>query len=332
MAKKAGTKPKAHNFPKLHHAIRPDVNGLDTPLRLAAEAEVAGVRFDGVDLRLHSLDDAGLCLETWAEKAAARLVIGTVRAPVRQGGDALCDRDAYLAQIRKTCETAQKLRKLGVRPFGCVQIDTAIQVELWSKDPEGNQKALAETFSEACEIAAEFDEVLACAGTIRWGGMHSARRMVELLERVDRPQTLGFQADMADTLQYLFSPTAPEDRILPDDFDWNDKVAFDAAYKKMTNALRPWTVDLRIAQTDGTVLGRGEGHDNDKSARHCLPKDPDGKLDIPYYAGFWLRDEDGLTKRFLHICWDDDADQGEGQDWNDALEAMIAVRSRHGWK
>ena len=49
--------------------------------------------------------------------------------------------------------------------------------------------------------------------------------MLELLEMVDRPQTLGFQADMAHTLLYLLGYNAPEDALLPQDFDWHDRPA-----------------------------------------------------------------------------------------------------------
>ena len=61
-------------------------------------------------------------------------------------------------------------------------------------------------------------ERLAAEGEICWGGMHSWRRMVELLELVDRPETLGFQADMAHTLLYTLGYNAPEDRLLPEGF------------------------------------------------------------------------------------------------------------------
>ena len=47
--------------------------------------------------------------------------------------------------------------------------------------------------------------------------------MTELLEMVDRPKTLGFQADMAHTLLYTMGYNAPEDRILPDGYDWKDR-------------------------------------------------------------------------------------------------------------
>ena len=37
---------------------------------------------------------------------------------------------------------------------------------------------------------------------------------------VDRPETLGFQADMAHTLLYTMGYNAPEDAILPPQFDF----------------------------------------------------------------------------------------------------------------
>ena len=32
---------------------------------------------------------------------------------------------------------------------------------------------------------------------------------------------------------------------------------------------------------------------HDKTGRHCLPNDPNGKLDIVTHAGYWLRDDNG---------------------------------------
>ena len=63
---------------------------------------------------------------------------------------------------------------------------------------------------------------------------------------------------------------------------------------------------------------------------------PDGKLDIPHHASYWLRDEQRqLTKNFMHICWDGcmfPNDVMMRQDtWNNILRAMIAVRDQHGW-
>ena len=73
------------------------------------------------------------------------------------------------------------------------------------------------------------------------------------------------------------------------------------------------------------------------TGRHCLPHDPNGKLNIPRDAGFWLRDEHGrLTRRIRHICWDGCMFPNEvmmkADTWNDILGVMAAVRDAHGWR
>jgi hypothetical protein len=163
--------------------------------------------------------------------------------------------------------------------------------------------------------------------------MHSWRAMINTLEETDRPQTIGFQADMAHTMLYTMGYNSPRDRLLPKDFNWKSKKTLDEALKKMTAALRPWTIDFHVAQNDGTVKGLGY---HDKTGRHCMVNDPNGKLDIPKHAGLWLRDEDGeLVKAFRHICWDGcmfpNDEMMKPQMWNDILATMIKVRDKHGW-
>ena len=44
---------------------------------------------------------------------------------------------------------------------------------------------------------------------------------------------------------------------------------------------------------------------HDKTGRHCLVNDLDGKLDVVRVAGYWLRDTSGKpTRAIRHICWD----------------------------
>jgi len=164
--------------------------------------------------------------------------------------------------------------------------------------------------------------------------MHSWKKMVDLLERVNRPKSLGFQADMAHTLLYILGYNATEDAILPPEWDWSDPHRLDEAMKTLTQALRPWTMDFHVAQNDATVHGSGT---HDKTGHHCLPNDPNGKLSISHHAGYWLHGEDGrLTKAFRHICWDGCMFPNEvmmkPETWNDILGAMIAVRDAHGWR
>ena len=338
-----------NEYPKLHNAMWPGLVGkgpdseppidLDTMLDLTAKAEVNGQKFDGVDIFLAdphtSIDVSDDGIKELADKVSAKgFVIGSCVAPVwgssTLGGPE--EEKIFLTQIEKACRISQKLRELGVRPYGVIRIDSSASPAEWAKDPEGNQQKIVEVFRQACDIAADYGESLAAEGEICWGGMHNWKDMMDLLERVDRPN-FGFQADMAHTLLYLLGYNAPEHRLVPEDFDWNDTEAFEAAYRKMTAALRPWTIDFHVAQNDATVFGSGS---HDKTGRHCLVTDPNGKLDIPRYAGYWLRDEDGtLTKAFKHICWDGCMFPNEvmlkQQTWNDILAVMLKVRDAHGW-
>lgn len=341
-------------FPKLHNAMWPGLVGkgpdseppidLDTMLRLTAASSVEGQRFDGVDLFLFEphvnidLDADGV--KALAEKISGyNLKIGSVVAPVwppTGGGSAMgseADREGFLSSVRKAARIASQLRSLGIRPYGVIRIDSACSPSDWSADPAFNQRRIAETFREAALIAQDHGERLAAEGEICWGGMHSWKYMLELLELVDEPETLGFQADMAHTLLYTMGYNAPEHRILPEGYDWSDAGVKQAALQTMTDALRPWTIDFHVAQNDATVKGSGS---HDKTGRHCLPNDPNGKLDITTDAGFWLRDENGeLTRRMRHICWDGCMFPNDTllkqETWNSILAAMIGVRNSHGW-
>jgi sugar phosphate isomerase/epimerase len=317
---------------------------LDTMLNLTEAARAGGARFDGVDLFLFdphvSIDSSDDDLKKLADKIRGKnLAIGSLVAPVwppTGGGSAMGsdeERKNFLTQVRKACAIGKKLRGTGVRTSGIIRIDSAASPSEWMKDPAENTKKIAATFREACDIAEQYGERLAAEGEICWGGMHSVKRNVELMEAVNRPQTLGFQADMAHTLLFTMGYNAPDDRILPENFDWSDQQALDEGLRTMTRALRPWTIDFHVAQNDATVKGSGS---HDKTGRHCLPHDPDGKLDIVRHAGFWLRDESGKpTRAVQHICWDGcmfpNATMTQQKTWNDILGVMVAVREAHGW-
>jgi sugar phosphate isomerase/epimerase len=345
-----------NNHPRIHNAMWPGLVGkgspgaepilsLDTMLDLTAKAEVDGIKFDGVDIFLYephiNINISDDDLKRVADKIRGRgLKVGSVVAPVwppTGGGSAMGsvqDRMRFVEQVRKACRIGNRLRELGMRPHGVVRIDSASSVEEWSKDPEAGTQLIAKTFREACDVAESFGERLAAEGEICWGGMHSWRAMVRLLEAVGRPQTLGFQADMAHTLLYTLGYNAPADALLPPGYDWQDDTPLQEALWKLTQELRPWTIDFHVAQNDATVKGSGT---HDKTGHHCLATDPHGKLDIPHDAGHWLRDEKGqLTKAFHHICWDGCMFPNDvmlkQQTWNDILAVMIAVRDEHGWR
>jgi hypothetical protein len=202
----------------------------------------------------------------------------------------------------------------------------------WDKDPVGGTKLIAETFREAGRIAESYGEFIVAEGEICWGGMHSWYENVKLLEMVGMPGVVGYQADMAHSMLFVLGANAEQDRLLPADFDWSDKAALDAAYKKVADALRPWTLDFHVAQNDGTTFGSG---DHEKTGRHCQIDDPNGRLDVVKHAGYWLRDKGALTRKMRHICWDGcmfpNAVMENQETWNKILGAMVAVRAAHGW-
>ena len=317
---------------------------LDTMLNLTAAARVGGARFDGVDLFLSlphtDIDSSDADLKDLADKLSRHnLVAGSLVAPVwppTGGGSAMGsneERGRFLTQVRKACSIGRKLRDLGVRSYGVIRIDSAVGPSEWASDPAGNTRRIAETFREACTIAEDHGERLAAEGEICWGGMHGWKHMVELIELVDRPKTLGFQADMAHTMLYTMGFNSPESRLLPADFDWSDTRVLKDALRTVANALRPWTIDFHVAQNDGTVKGSGS---HDKTGRHCPPNDPNGRMNIVEVAGLWMRGENGQpTRAFQHICWDGCMFPNEmmlaPETWTNILATMIQVRDAHGW-
>jgi sugar phosphate isomerase/epimerase len=344
-----------NNYPKLHNAMWPGVVGkghgdaepfipLDTLLELTANANVNGQKFDGVDLWLAdphiSIDSSRDDVKRVSDKFAGYgFEVGSVVAPIwggAGGGSAMGDaeeRKRYIDAVRKAATIGQQMREIGIRPSGGIRIDSSTSVEDWDKNPEGGTKRIAETFREAAKVAQDHGEYLVAEGEICWGGMHSWRANKELLEEVNMPGKVGYQADMAHSMLFVLGANAEKDRLLPKDYDWKDKAALDVAYRKVADALRRWTLDFHVAQNDGTTFGSGY---HAVTGRHVPIDDPNGRLDVVKHAGYWLRDEKGnLTKTMRHICWDGcmfpNAKLEQAQTWNAILDVMLKVRAAHGW-
>ena len=230
--------------------------------------------------------------------------------------------------VEYTSRIAGVFNDHGVRKHGVIRIDSAeFGVEEWRKDAPGNTAKIVETFKEAAKIAADSGERLAAEGEICWAGMHSWKDMLDILEGVGMPESLGFQADLAHTYLYLLGYNAPEHALVGENYSDEE---FWTAYETMTDKLRPWTIDFHVAQNDGTVHGAGT---HDKTGKHCPADDPNGKLDIVKASGYWLKDahERGIE----HICWDGCMFPNEMLEkvdtWNTILDTMIKVRDAHGW-
>ncbi len=341
----------SHTSPKLHNAMWPGLVGkgteagqeppigLEEMLDLTAAAEVNGQKFEGIDYFLflpHTNPEASDAeLKQIADMIASKgFKVGSLVAPVWPGtvGDSAMGDDVakekFLSAVRMACRIAKIFNEHGVRQYGCIRIDSAeFGVEKWRADTKANTTKIANTFREAALIAADAGERLAAEGEICWAGMHSWKDMLDLLEEVGMPKTLGFQADLAHTYLYLMGYNAAEHALLKEGYTQDE---FYAAYERMTDKLRPWTIDFHVAQNDGHVHGAGA---HDKTGKHCPADDPNGKLDIVKCSGYWLKD--AQQRGIQHICWDgcmfpNDMLE-EPKTWNTILDTMIKVRQAHGW-
>ena len=268
--------------------------------------------------------------------------VGSFVAPIwggAGGGSAMGsdeDRKRFVTQVSKASAIGKQMRDLGIRPTGGIRINSSVGVEAWDKDPKGNTKKIAETFREAAKAAQDYGEFLVAEGEICWGGMHSWREKVNLLELVGDagrgrlPGRHGPLAALHPGLQCR-EGSAPARRITTG----RTRRRSTPPITRSTDALRPWTLDFHVAQNDGTVFGSGDhdktgpplpGHRPQRQARHRQARRLSGCATT----------SGNLTKTIRHICWDGcmfpNAVMMKPETWNAMLGAMITVRDAHGWR
>jgi hypothetical protein len=314
--------------------------GLDEMLAITAAAEVDSIKFDRVDLFLAepytSIDWSSDDIKKLANKIEQNLEVGSVVAPVwppAGGGSAMgdeADRKRFVEMVRKAFHIGKQLREFDVRNGGVVRIDSAASVGLG----QGSHRQ----YPHNCQ---HLPASLRCR---RGQWRASRRRGRNLLGRHaqlaghGRPFAAGRPAENIGLPGRhgahfaLDARLAPEARILPADFDWKQREVLDAALKKLTDALRPRTIDFHVVQNDTTVKGLGS---HDTTGRHCLVNDPDGKFDVVRVAGYWVRDTSGKpTRAIRHICWNGcifpNSVMRQPQTWNDVLKATVDVRDAQG--
>ncbi len=330
---------------KLHNAMWPGLVGkgdgpdqeppisLERMLQLTASAEVNGRKFDGIDYFLFHPHTDPNSTDDQLRKIADQIQgygfsVGSLVAPVWPGtvGDSAMGDDAaqakFLEAVKVGCRIAKIFNEHGIRKYGVIRIDSAeFGIEKWRQNAKANTARIVATFKEASKIAADHGERLAAEGEICWAGMHSWKDMLDILEGVGMPKTFGFQADLAHTYLYLLGYNAPEHALLKEGYSQEE---FYAAYKQMTDKLRPWTIDFHVAQNDGHVHGAGA---HDKTGKHCPADDSNGKLDIVRCASYWL--EDYTQRGIQHICWDGcmfpNATLENPKTWKTILAKMIEV-------
>ena len=304
---------------KLHNAMWPGLVGkepgtdhppisLERMLELTAAAEVNGRKFDGVDLFLfhpHTDPDASDdAIKAMADKIAAHgLKVGSLVAPVWPGTVGGIAPWAPPRTARNSCSPWKKPAASPASSTSTASASTASSASTppaasptGRRIPRATPRRSPRPSARPARSPQQHGERLAAEGEICWGGMHSWKAMLDTLEATGMPETVGFQADLAHTYLYLMGYNAPEAALLKEGYTEDE---FWAAYKTMTDALRPWTFDFHVAQNDGSVHGTGS---HDKTGRHCQADDPNGKLDIAKCSTYWLKD--AAARGMKHICWD----------------------------
>jgi hypothetical protein len=258
------------------------------------------------------------------------------------GGSAMGDADErkrFLTQVEKGLRSASRCaRSASARPAG-IRIDSSTGVEDWDKDPEGNTKKIAETFREAGKIAQDHGEFIVAEGEICWGGMHSWRENVKLLEMVNMPDVVGYQADMAHSMLFVLGANAEKDRSCP---------------PTTTGATRPRS--MPPTRRSPTRCAPGPRFPRRPERRHDVrlrrprkdrPALPGRRPERPARYGqarrlLAARREGNLTKRMRHICWDGcmfpnavmeagDLEQGPRRHDQGARRARLAGSARATW-
>src|SRR5690606_15270233 len=157
---------------KLHNATWPGFVGkgegsepiipLDDLLNFTVNAEVDGVKFDGIDIGLFephfNIDATDDELKKLADRVGELgLNIGSLVAPIwpPTGGSAMGsadDRKKFVEMVRKAARFGQKLKDYGVRHYGVIRVDSATDPASWEKDPVANTKLIARSEEHTSEL------------------------------------------------------------------------------------------------------------------------------------------------------------------------------------
>ena len=293
------------------------------------------VRFDGIDYfptdEEFPDDDIERGCERVAEMVTSRgLQIGSIVPFVWQGsagGDQEA-RERYFSAVKRGVAIAKQFRKLQVRTGGVIRLDSATSVDAWrSGGPEKMSTLIAESMKLAVQHAAAEGENCSAEIECCWGGMHTVQKAIELFTRIDEP-TFGLMLDMAHICQAVLGTNEPTDGFLPQQWEWN-RQEFDAAVYEAAQQVGPYVNCFHVAQTTLETFGSGS---HERTGRHALPDDPNGKLEIPLHASLMSahipRGLAGLKQATWDSCMIDSTTLREQRTWDRILQSMCEVRQR----
>jgi hypothetical protein len=190
---------------------------LDRMLELTAKAEVNGQKFEGIDcscfIRTPIRTPRTTRCGRWPTKSPAWASLSDRSSP-RLAGDGRRLGDGF----RRGPQEFRPRRRKGLPD--CRRAQEARRPEV-RRDPDrlgrqGRRSGMptrpatprrSPPRSAKRPKWPDHGERLAAEGEICWAGMHSWKNMLDLLNEVGMPETVGFQADQAHTYLYLWATT-----------------------------------------------------------------------------------------------------------------------------
>ena len=185
-------------------------------------------------------------------------------------------RTKFVLAVEKACRIAKIFNEHGVREYGVIRIDSA---ELRHRLGEGPGRKHRKTSPRPSAKPARSPSNTASASPPKAksaGAACTRGRPCSTPSKRPACRTPSASRPTSPTpISICWATTPRKHALLKEGYT---EAEFWAAYTTMTDALRPWTIDFHVAQNDGSVHGTGS---HDKTGRHCLADDPNGKLDIP---------------------------------------------------
>ena len=157
----------------------------------------------------------------------------------------------------------------GVRPYGVVRIDSACGPATGRKTPRAIRRRSPRPSARPRDIAEGSRRAPGRRGR-NLLGRHALLATHGPTARNGRPprDRSASRPTWPTRCSTRSATTPPKTRILPAELRLEGPVASSTTRcKKLTDALRPWTIDFHVAQNDATVHGTGS---HDKTGRHCL--------------------------------------------------------------
>ena len=165
------------------------------------------------------------------------------------------------------CRIAGIFNKHGVRKYGVIRIDSAeFGVAKWRENPKANTAKHRGHLQEGGEDRGAITASASPRKAKSAGRACIRGRTCSICSKASgMPKRWASRPTSRTRISTLLGYNAPEHALLKEGYS---DAEFWAAYEKMTDKLRPWTIDFHVAQNDGTRAWRRRARQD----RQALPR------------------------------------------------------------